>query len=233
MFRKVPFLEGEIYHVYNRGAHKADIFLSNHDYFRFKILLFLANSSEGLRMENILRKYKNEQGRSLLIFREEKPDQGLVDVLAYALMPNHFHLIVRQKTENGISHFMKKVGTAYSMYFNTLYEHSGTVFQGRFKSKHVDTNEYLRWLFAYVALNPLDVWLPGWKERGVAEPHKVYEFLQGYQHASFPDMQPRANRPERTILSASALAELAEDVPNFSNIKELFEIESTELFAKI
>ena len=233
MFRKVPFLEGEIYHVYNRGAHKADIFLSNHDYFRFKILLFLANSSEGLRMENILRKYKNEQGRSLLIFREEKPDRGLVDVLAYALMPNHFHLVVRQKTENGISQFMKKAGTAYSMYFNTLYEHSGTVFQGRFKSKHVDTNEYLRWLFAYVALNPLDVGFPKWKEQGIAKPHKAHGFLQSYQHASFPDMQKGSSRPECAILSYTALKELDEDVPDFSNIEALFDIERTEPLQKI
>jgi len=227
MRRYVPFLEGEIYHIYNRGAHKANIFLSENDYFRFKLLLFLANQTvDSLNLRNLLKKYK---GRSFVsIFQEEKPDQGLVDVLAYALMPNHFHFILRQKAENGITLFMKKVGTAYSMYFNILYEHSGTIFQGRFKEKNVDTGDYLRWLFAYVALNPLDVGFPGWKEKGISDPRAASTFLNEYQQASFPDMQPEIHRPEQAILSAAALAELAEDVPNFSDVGKLFEIEQTE-----
>src|SRR3989344_4858739 len=174
MQRDVPFVDNEIYHLYNRGANKADIFLEEYDYFRFKILIFLANSVESLKIANVLSKYRGRS--SLLLFEEKKPDQG-VDVLSYALMPNHFHLIVRQKTENGITNFMKKIGTAYSMYFNTKYEHSGTVFQGRFKSKYVSTGDYLRWLFAYVALNPLDIEFLGWKDRGVQNPHKAFSFL--------------------------------------------------------
>jgi len=179
-------------------------------------------------MANVLSKYRGRS--SLLLFEEEKPNQGLVDVLSYALMPNHFHLILRQKVENGITLFMKKVGTAYSMYFNTLYEHSGTIFQGRFKGKHVDTGDYLRWLFAYVALNPLDIGFPGWKENGGVErlPDGAHSFLRSYAHASFPDMHPEVCRPERAVLSAATLAELADDVPDFSDVGKLFEIEQTE-----
>lgn len=228
MQRSTPFLEGNIYHIYNRGAHKADIFLSDKDYFRFKLLLFLSNTHESLKVANTLQKYRGRS--SLLAFQEEKVDQGLVDVLAYALMPNHFHLVLRQKSENGITQFMKKVGTAYSMHFNTKYEHSGTVFQGRFQSRYVDTSEYLRWLFAYVALNPLDIGFPGWKEGRISDLHGAYAFLGSYQHASFPDMQTgAAPRPERSILSLSALEEVSEDVPDFSNINELFEVERVEI----
>ena len=222
MQRDVPFVDNEIYHLYNRGANKADIFLEEYDYFRFKILLFLANSVESLKIANVLSKYRGRS--SLLLFEEKKPDQG-VDVLSYALMPNHFHLIVRQKTENGITNFMKKIGTAYSMYFNTKYEHSGTVFQGRFKSKYVSTGDYLRWLFAYVALNPLDIEFLGWKDRGVQNPHKAFSFLCSYEHASFPDMQKGVSRPERVILSDTAFFELSADIPDFSNMNELFETE--------
>jgi putative transposase len=228
MQRDAPFLEGNIYHIYNRGAHKADIFLEENDYFRFKLLLFLANTDSSLSVRDVIRKHPARGRSSGRVFYEEKPDQGLVEVMAYALMPNHFHLILRQKTENGITQFMKKVATAYSMYFNTLYEHSGTVFQGRFRSRHVGEGDYLRWLFAYVALNPLDVGFPGWKEKGV-DPHKAFSFLQSYQHASFPDMQGAGKRPEQAILSQEALRDVASDVPDFSNVSELFEIEKNEI----
>lgn len=227
MLRDAPLLEGNIYHIYNRGAHKANIFLEERDYFRFKLLLFLANSSDGVHMANLLNKYKGES--FMLIFDKEKPGQELVDVLSYALIPNHFHLVIRQKAENGITRFMKKVGTAYSMYFNTKRDHGGTVFQGPFKSKHVDSSEYLRWLFAYVALNPLDIKFSGWKENGISDPREAFAFLNEYQHASFPDMHPEQNRPERVILSYTALKELGEDVPDFANINELFEVERTEI----
>lgn len=223
MQRKTPFLEAEIYHIYNRGANKADIFLDEKDYFRFQLLLFLANDTDSITIRNTLKKY---QGRSLVsIFSEENPKHNLVEVLSYALMPNHFHLIVRQKSEDGITQFMKKVGTAYSMYFNAKNDHSGTVFQGRFQSRHVDTGDYLRWLFAYVALNPLDVGFPGWKDRGISDSQKAFAFLRDYQHASLPDMLPNCERHEAAILSRSALDEVSDDVPDFSDINELFDIE--------
>lgn len=229
MQRDAPFLSGEIYHVYNRGANKADIFLETSDYSRFKFLLFLANSLEPCPIRDTLKKYK-AQGRSLSgVFVNERPDQMLVDVIAYALLPNHFHLILRQKSENGITKFMKKVATAYSMYFNTLYGHSGTVFQGRFKSKHVGEGDYLRWLCAYVALNPLDIGFPGWKESGVPI-SQAKEYLYTYQHASFPDLCPdTVKRPESSIISFDVIKELKEDIPDFRDVNTLFEVERNQI----
>jgi len=232
MQRDVPFLNGETYHIYNRGANKADIFLNESDYSRFQILLFLGNhTNKPFRLDDLVRKYKSKdspQGRSLrrALFQEEQPDLGLVDILSYALMPNHFHLILRQKIENGVTQFMKKLGTAYSMYFNMKHEHSGTVFQGRFKSRHVSNEEYLRWLFAYVALNPLDIQFPKWKEQGVASPAEAQAFLESYLHASYPDISGRVSRPEGKLIAHDAFLELGEAVPNFSNLHELIRIES-------
>lgn len=226
MLRDAPLLDEHIYHIYNRGAHKADIFLTNIDYARFQLLLFLSNSIHPIHTANLLRQYKNKGLSFINVYSGEDREQLLVDVLAYALMPNHFHLILRQRVENGISIFMRKLGTAYSSYFNAIHEHSGTVFQGTFKSTFVDVSEYLRWLFAYVALNPLDVGFPSWKERGVSDPQTAYDFLKNYPHASFPDMCGEAKRPESAILSFSALEEFGEDVPDFSDIKELFEVEN-------
>src|SRR3989344_2030506 len=97
----------------------------------------------------------------------EVVDGSLVSVLAYCLMPNHFHLVLRQKNQDGITLFMRKLATAYAMYFNTKYDHSGVLFQCRYKSKHVNTDAYLRWIFSYVHLNPLEIIQPEWKERGI------------------------------------------------------------------
>lgn len=225
MLRDAPLLSENVYHIYNRGAHKADIFFENVDYERFKLLLYLANSKEPVHVANTLKRYRDKGRTFISIYSEEKIDQPLVDVLSYALMPNHFHLVLRQKAENGITEYMRKVSTAYTMYFNAKNDHSGTVFQGRFQSRYVDTGDYLRWLFAYVALNPLDVGFPGWKDRGILNPQNAFAFLRDYQHASFSDMQTCPARPEAVILSQDALDEVSEDVPDFSDINELFDIE--------
>jgi REP element-mobilizing transposase RayT len=165
----------------------------------------LANSKKPVDLREILQRYK---GRSFAhIFENEQIDDRLVHILSYSLMPNHFHLVVRQKEANGVAIFMKKLATAYSMYFNTKYKHSGTLFQGRFKSSHVNTEEYFRYIFAYVHLNPLDVFQPGWKVEGINNTEHVKKFLAGYAYSSFLDY-PKSTRPEGALLSS-------EEVPDF------------------
>src|SRR3990167_7803221 len=140
MLRDKPFVNGETYHLFNRGAHKQAIFKSEKDYRRFLVLLYFSNTMERVQLGNLLQ----NQGRSLIDLLEEYVDQSLVDIFAYTLMPNHFHLVLRQKADNGISTFMKKLATAYSMYFNIKYKHSVVLFQGRFKSRHVGDEAYFR-----------------------------------------------------------------------------------------
>ncbi len=205
MLRKKALSEGETYHIYNRGAHKQRIFTNESDYSRFMLLLHLANSKAPVHLSNLLKQY---QGRSFIeIFENEEINERLVDILAYSLMPNHFHLVVRQRGENGIATFMKKLATGYSMYFNTKYEHSGTLFQGRFKSSHIDSEEYFRYIFAYVHLNPLDIFQSNWKTDSLKDKKGVRKFLASYPHSSFPDYS-KLVRPERYILSL-------EEVPDF------------------
>jgi len=232
MLRDAPFLENHIYHIYNRGAHKADIFLDHLDYARFQLLLFIANTSDRVHVANLIKKHKNrDKGLTFIsIFKNEVTESPLVDILSYTLMPNHFHIVLRQRIEGGVTEYMRKISTAYTMHFNTRHLHSGALFQGRFKSKHVGGGDYLRWLFAYVALNPLDVRFPGWKENGVTNQAEALSFLKTYQFSSFPDMVAKQNpRPESAILSSFAIAEMGEDVPDFANIEELFRIEATSL----
>jgi putative transposase len=205
MLRKQPLAEGETYHIYNRGAHKRPIFTSESDYFRFTLLLHLANSKNPVNLRDLFKAYK---GRSFAdILENEKIDDRLVEILAYSLMPNHFHLVIRQKEEIGVATFMKKLATGYSMYFNAKYKHSGTLFQGRFKSSNIDSEEYFRYIFAYVHLNPLDVFQPNWKTDGIKDKKGVRKFLSNYPHSSFLDY-PGSNRPERHILSLN-------EVPDF------------------
>ena len=91
-------------------------------------------------------------------------------------MPNHFHILVKEKIENGISKFMGKLTTGYSMYFNKRYDRTGSLFQGVFKSVHADSDEYLKYLFAYIHLNPIKLINPEWKENGIKDKNRANAF---------------------------------------------------------
>jgi REP element-mobilizing transposase RayT len=196
--RRVPFIEGEIFHVFNRGAHKRPIFLDESDYRRFQILLLLSNTDRPLDVSNVLKKYRGPT--SVKLFHNEAPSRRLVDVMAYCLMSNHFHIVLRQLVSEGATSFMRKLCTAYSMYFNKRHEHSGTLFQGKFKSSHIDSNEYLLWIFTYVHLNPVGIVEPAWDERHISDLNRVQTFLDTYKYSSYADyfFEPR---PESSILN--------------------------------
>ena len=136
---------GEHYHIYNRGAHKAPIFLDKNDYERFVSLLFTANDASPRRID--LRRINY---RDMFAYARDP----LVDIYAYCLMPNHFHIGLNEIREKGVERFMRKLCTAYAMYYNGKYGHSGTIFQGEYKSKRVENDEQLRYLVQYIHLNP-------------------------------------------------------------------------------
>ena len=149
MERKTPFQQNEIYHIFSRGVEKRRIFMHDGDSDRFLLLLLACNSSKAVRLSDMP---KISRGEPLRWLRERAGrEERATDILAYALMPNHIHLVAREKAPGGISKFMLKLMTAYSMYFNTKYERSGPLFTRPFRSKHVDSDEYFRWLFAYVS----------------------------------------------------------------------------------
>ncbi|HCP08643.1 MAG TPA: hypothetical protein DIT25_02500 [Candidatus Moranbacteria bacterium] len=145
--KKTIFANGEYYHVYNRGVEKRDIFMDDYDRDRFLVSL-----KEFNQVEPILSLYiSNKVPVGIRSLQKQK----LVEIVAYCLIDNHYHLILRQLTDGGISEFMKRVGTGYTGYFNHKYKRSGALFQGKFKSIHVDSNEYLLYLSAYVNGNYL------------------------------------------------------------------------------
>ena len=97
----------------------------------------------------------------------------LVEILVFTLMPNHFHLLLKQKQENGISKFMHKLGVGYSMYFNQKYERTGSLFQGTYKAIPVNNDSYFIHLPYYIHLNPLDLIEPKWKNGEIKNYNKV------------------------------------------------------------
>ncbi len=169
----------EYYHIYNRGTEKRTIFYNDADYERFTELLFLSNSKEAVNVRNVRRTHE-----SVFDFNRGDP---LVYVGAYCLMPNHFHILLTPAVEDGIQTFMLKLSTGYSMYFNKRYERTGALYQGRFKSRHAYTDEYLKYLFAYIHLNPVKLIQSDWKESGIKDVEKVKQYLNTYQYSSFKD----------------------------------------------
>ncbi len=181
---------GERYHVYNRGAHKAPIFNDSGDYDRLMALLYIANTSKRLVFSRI------KEGD---IFSIERPDT-LVGIFTYCLMPNHLHIGMVEKEEDGIERFLKKLGIAYGMYYNKKYSHSGTLFQGACKCKHIDSQEYLQYLIEYIHLNPFGIEEPDLLKEARRELRdEAVAFSKNYRYSSFMDYLG-VKRPENAIL---------------------------------
>ncbi len=148
MSRNLKFSIGEYYHVYNRGVEKRIIFNDEFDYQRFLLLLVLINDEKSFEVQQLVREFSISE----LIKQSRKP---IVSIVGFCLMPNHYHLILKETSENGISRFMHKLGTGYTLYFNAKNDRNGSLFQGTFKAKHAEDDTYLKYLFEYVHLNPI------------------------------------------------------------------------------
>jgi putative transposase len=145
--RYTMFAPGEYYHVYNRGVEKRTIFHDANDYRRFQQLLYIANNVDYVNVRDLFLQYKT--------LYEVPKDEVLVSIGAYCLMPNHFHILLSPLVEGGVGTFMNKLGTSYSMYFNRRYERTGRLFEGSYKAKHASDDRYLKYLYAYIHLNPV------------------------------------------------------------------------------
>ena len=145
--RKVQFTVGEYYHIYNRGVEKRTIFQDNANWSRFM------QSIEEFNVENPIGSIYENKFRKKHKLSTPGTKSRLVDVVAYCLNPNHYHLILTPLLEKGIEKFIQKLGGGYTRYFNEKYERNGVLFQGPFKAKHIASNEYLLYLSAYVNLN--------------------------------------------------------------------------------
>lgn len=207
--RKISFVPGEYYHIYNRGNSKQTIFHNVGDYDRFIKLIFLSNGKESFKIHLV----GNE------IYNFDRGEQ-LVDIGAYCLMPNHFHLLLTQTKSGSITKFVQKLSTGYSMYHNYQHERTGALFEGKFKAERVDNDRYLKYLFSYIHLNPIKTINANWKETGVKNKNKAISFLENYPFSSFQDYGG-IKRQQKAILNPKAFPDYFPTEKSFK--KEIFD----------
>ena len=215
--RKIDLVIGEYYHIYNRGNSKQLLFIDDEDYDRFMKLLYLCNSTKSI----VFRDDIIEKKIDAFDFNR---GETIVSIGAWVLMPNHFHIYITQRKvlwesseQNYIGLYMKKLCTAYSMYFNKKYERTGSLFEGKFKSNHVDNDEYAKYLFSYIHLNPIKLINPNWKENRIKDHKKALDFLNSYKWSSYQDYRGK-KRPENKIISP-------EDFPDYFSDSKVFDEE--------
>ncbi len=164
--RKIQLAEGNYYHVYNRGVDKRCIFKDEHDYARFYASLYLFNDAN----------YSNS-GHDVLhndvllaahdVLQHDR--DPFVRIVSFCLMPNHFHLLLYQKKENGIAKFMQKLGTGYTGYFNRKNDRSGSLFEATYKTIHVAHDGQFQHMPRYIHCNALDLSTISWRDGGVVD----------------------------------------------------------------
>ena len=215
--RKVQFVSGEYFHVYNRGNSKQVIFLDDEDKHRFVKLLYLSNSRKNVNFRDDI------VDRKIDVWDFER-GETLVSIGAWVLMPNHFHIYmtssvlsptpgVGKKNKPNITLFMHKLCMSYSKYFNKKYSRTGCLFEGPFKSTHIENDNQAKYLFSYIHLNPIKLIDPIWKENGISNLNTALDFLDTYKWSSCVDHRGIV-RKENNILQLDHFPEY------FSNIKD-------------
>ncbi len=204
MSRNIELAIDEYYHIFNHGNGDRLIFIDEKDKERFVKLLFLANGCNSFDFEDL------SSGQEFSFDRGET----LVAIGTWCLMDNHYHLLIKETTDGGISQFMHRLATSYTMYFNRRHRKRGSLFEGRFRAKHLGQDEYLRHIFAYTHLNPVKMIEPKWKEVGLKNLPTVTKFLKEYRFSSYLDYLG-VERKENKILDRGAFPQY------FSNPEEI------------
>jgi putative transposase len=175
--RLISISVGEYYHVFNRGNNKQLIFLDTRDWARFLFLILYLQSP--IVFQNLGRQISYfVKNRAFNINGDDKNEvlkKRYVKLVNFALMPNHFHLILHEFEEGGIAQYMQRVLCAYTKYFNTKYQKSGHLFQGPYKAVHIKNNKQLLYLSTYIHRNPRE--LSEWKNKEHLYPWSSYQDL--------------------------------------------------------
>lgn len=205
-YRKTEFTNGEIYHIVIRRNGDKPLFLDIDDYYRGIFSLYEFNTAKAVeirlrRRARLAEKKRISDGERVsdAVSGVDQRDK-LVELLAFCLMPNHIHFLVRQLKDGGISKFMNKLGAGYPAYFKEKHslKEKGYFFQGRFVSVHIKNDDQLIAVFVYIHTNPLALIEPRWKEGIVINPRRAIKFLGNYKWSSYPDYLGKKNFPSVT-----------------------------------
>jgi len=206
--RKDPFGVGSFVHVFNRGNRKQEIVRDDIDSTRFLQGLFYFNNEQS--SQHIFRDLARWSKLDFYRGFEVPPGWGdrvpLVKIHAFILIYNHFHLILEEIKEGGIAKFMQKFGTGVTNRFNTRHDETGRLFQGSYKARTIDDDDYLRYLVVYIHIkNGLEMY-PGGIKEAMKNFDDAYEFLLKYPYSSLPhyaDINPSPIMDDDSMIRAA------------------------------
>lgn len=157
-YRHLVFANNEIYHILNRGVAQAPIFLAKKEYERFLLLLAYYRFTKPLNSFSHFYRL-NTTDKTQYMDKLQKENPKGVEILAYCLMPNHFHLLIKQKYEGGITHLLSNMQNGYVRFFNLRHHRIGPLFQSMFKAIRIESDEQLLHTSRYIHLNPVTSFL--------------------------------------------------------------------------
>jgi putative transposase len=213
----------DLYHVLNRGVDKKTLFQDDRDRLRFVHDMFEFNDTApaGNTHHFFLREIKNKS------FDKDNTDRNLdlrspnigwrparkqiVDIHAWCLMGNHYHLLLSERVAGGLTLFIRKLNIGYAKYFNERYDREGTLFQGRTKKKLITSDAYFLHILNYIHLNPLDFhsFAKTWRERRINDHVRALAELSKYRWSSYQDYCGQRNFP--SIINMSLFKDVFTD----------------------
>lgn len=195
--RKEQFFVGDIIHVFNRGNRKQEIVRDEKDRVRFMQMLYYFNDeySSANLFRNLNRYWNIGFYRNFDRLPGWPKQNPLVKILAFVLMNNHYHLILEEIKEGGVAKFMLKLGTGMTNRFNTRYKETGRLFQGTYKARRVDRDNYLRYLAIYVQVKNVFELYPGGIHKALKNFDDAYEFTLKYPYNSLSNYTGNETSP--------------------------------------
>ncbi len=180
--RKTEFAPGEYYHIYNHGVEERKVFSIEEDFARALVYLVIFNDIK-LSPSKLFRFVKNP----LELVRRYTPDNRnkLVNIIAFTLLPTHYHLFIQEKQEKGISRFMHRFDKGYARYFNVKYGRRGALWQGAFGARLINKQAYFDHIITYIHLNILDLYYPQWREGKVKNWDQAAKRMKKYPWSSY------------------------------------------------
>lgn len=205
--RKEPFGIGSFVHVFNRGNRKQEIVRDEKDRWHFLQMLYYFNSEYApINPMQTLKKILKSDFNTKLIWPSGWPERKpLVNIQALILKDNHFHLVLEELVEGGTAKLMQKLGTGMTNRFNTRYKETGRLFQGSYKARLVDDENYFRYLFVYLHIKNAFEMYPGGLEQALSHFDDAYDFAVKYSYSSLGHYVLKSDFNMRQIISNDEL----------------------------